>query len=63
MRPRLLVTAGPTHEPIDRVRFIGNRSSGRLGIAIAKAAADRGIPTTLLLGPVENAPYPTHPQI
>jgi phosphopantothenoylcysteine decarboxylase / phosphopantothenate---cysteine ligase len=63
MRPRLLVTAGPTHEPIDRVRFIGNRSSGRLGIAIAKAAADRGIPTTLLLGPVENAPDPTHPQI
>lgn len=54
--PRLLVTAGPTHEPIDRVRFIGNRSSGRLGTAIAVAAARRGIPTTLLLGPVESAP-------
>lgn len=60
---RLLVTAGPTHEPIDRVRFIGNRSSGRLGIAIAEAAAARGIPTTLLLGPVENPPDPPLPQV
>lgn len=60
---RLLVTAGPTHEPIDRVRFIGNRSSGRLGIAIAEAAAERGIPTTLLLGPVENPPDPPPPQV
>jgi phosphopantothenoylcysteine decarboxylase / phosphopantothenate---cysteine ligase len=50
--PRLLITAGPTYEPIDDVRFIGNRSSGRLGLAIAQAAARRGQPTTLLLGPI-----------
>lgn len=50
--PKVLVTAGPTHEPIDPVRFIGNRSSGRLGIAIAIESVRRGTPTTLLLGPV-----------
>ncbi len=49
---RLLVTAGPTHEPLDRVRFIGNRSSGRMGIALAQAGLRRGWDTTLLLGPV-----------
>ena len=49
---RLLITAGPTHEPIDAVRFLGNRSSGRLGIALAACAADRGWRVTLLLGPV-----------
>lgn len=48
---RLLITAGPTHEPIDEVRYLANRSSGRLGIALAEAAADRGWQTTLLLGP------------
>jgi phosphopantothenoylcysteine decarboxylase / phosphopantothenate---cysteine ligase len=48
---RILITAGPTHEPIDAVRFIGNRSSGRLGIALARSAAARGWQTTLLLGP------------
>jgi len=48
---RLLVTAGPTHEPIDSVRYIANRSSGRLGVAIASAAAARGWDVTLLLGP------------
>jgi len=53
--PRLLVTAGPTHEPIDEVRFLGNRSSGRLGIEIAAEAARRTWPTTLLLGPVDAA--------
>jgi phosphopantothenoylcysteine decarboxylase/phosphopantothenate--cysteine ligase len=47
----LLIAAGPTYEPIDAVRFIGNRSSGRLGIALAHAAATRHWPTTLLLGP------------
>jgi phosphopantothenoylcysteine decarboxylase/phosphopantothenate--cysteine ligase len=50
-RLRLLVTAGPTHEPIDAVRYIGNRSSGRMGIAIAEAGARRGHAVTLLLGP------------
>lgn len=48
---RLLITAGPTHEPIDEVRYIGNRSSGRLGVALADAGAGRGVETTLLLGP------------
>ncbi len=46
-----LITAGPTHEPIDAVRFIGNRSSGRMGVAIATAARDAGHRVTLLLGP------------
>jgi phosphopantothenoylcysteine decarboxylase/phosphopantothenate--cysteine ligase len=49
--PRLLITAGPTHEPIDAVRYIGNRSTGRLGIALAEAATRRGWRVTLLLGP------------
>ncbi len=49
---RLLITAGPTHEPIDAVRFIGNRSSGRLGIALAEAAASQSMSVRLLLGPV-----------
>ena len=48
---RLLVTAGPTHEPIDPVRFIGNRSSGRMGIEIAREAAARGADVRLVLGP------------
>jgi len=50
-RGRLLITAGPTHEPIDAVRFIGNRSSGRLGSALADHAARAGWAVTLLLGP------------
>lgn len=53
---RLLVTAGPTYEPIDDVRFIGNRSSGRLGIAAAEAAAKLGWRVTLLLGPTSLTP-------
>jgi phosphopantothenoylcysteine decarboxylase/phosphopantothenate--cysteine ligase len=48
---RLLITAGPTHEPIDAVRFIGNRSSGRLGSALATEAASRDWAVTLLMGP------------
>lgn len=52
----LLITAGPTHEPIDAVRYIGNRSSGRLGIALADEAARRGWTTTLLLGPTPAQP-------
>ena len=50
--PRLLVTAGPTREPIDSVRYLSNRSSGRMGIALAAAARSMGWDTTLLLGPV-----------
>ncbi|MFO0829724.1 MAG: phosphopantothenoylcysteine decarboxylase [Phycisphaerales bacterium] len=49
---RFLVTAGPTHEPIDAVRYLGNRSSGRMGVAIAEAAHARGCAVTLCLGPV-----------
>ena len=52
MSRQLLITAGPTHEPIDRVRYIANRSSGRMGIALAYAARDVGWNVTLLLGPV-----------
>ena len=49
---RIIVTAGPTHEPIDPVRFIGNRSSGLQGYAIAQAAACAGADVTLISGPV-----------
>jgi phosphopantothenoylcysteine decarboxylase/phosphopantothenate--cysteine ligase len=51
----VLVTAGPTHEPIDPVRFIANRSSGRQGFAIAAAAAAAGARVTLIAGPVDLA--------
>jgi len=48
---RIVVTAGPTYEPIDPARFIGNRSSGKMGVALAAAAQRRGASVTLLLGP------------
>ncbi|MEO0776249.1 MAG: bifunctional phosphopantothenoylcysteine decarboxylase/phosphopantothenate--cysteine ligase CoaBC, partial [Bacteroidota bacterium] len=48
---RVLITAGPTHEPIDPVRFIGNRSSGKMGLALAEEAARRGAQVDLVLGP------------
>jgi phosphopantothenoylcysteine synthetase/decarboxylase len=48
----IIVTAGPTHEPIDPVRVIANRSSGRQGFAIARAAAEAGARVTLVSGPV-----------
>lgn len=48
----MVLTAGPTHEAIDSVRFIGNRSSGRLGMALARAALETGWHVILLLGPV-----------
>lgn len=54
--PHLLITAGPTHEPIDAVRFLGNRSSGRVGSALAKAAAARGWRVRLLIGPMTTPP-------
>ncbi len=50
---RLLITAGPTHEPIDPVRYIANRSSGKQGFAIAAAAQAAGADVTLVSGPVE----------
>jgi phosphopantothenoylcysteine decarboxylase/phosphopantothenate--cysteine ligase len=48
---RIVVSAGGTHEPIDPVRFVGNRSSGKMGYAIAEAARDRGAAVTLVSGP------------
>jgi phosphopantothenoylcysteine decarboxylase/phosphopantothenate--cysteine ligase len=48
---RVLVTAGPTHEPIDPVRFVGNRSSGKMGVAIASEALARGAAVVLVVGP------------
>ena len=48
---RVVVTAGPTWEPIDPVRFVGNRSTGRMGFAVAKEAFDRGADVTLVVGP------------
>ncbi len=48
---RVLITAGPTHEPIDSVRFVGNRSSGKMGFALAAEAAARGARVMLLAGP------------
>ena len=48
---KVLITAGPTHEPIDPVRFVGNRSSGKMGIAIAEEFAARGFDVTLVKGP------------
>ena len=52
----VLVTAGPTQEPIDPVRYISNRSSGKMGYAIAEAAAHRGARVILVSGPVKIAP-------
>jgi len=48
---KVIITGGPTYEPIDPVRFVGNRSSGKMGIAIAEAAAEQGAFVTLVLGP------------
>jgi phosphopantothenoylcysteine decarboxylase/phosphopantothenate--cysteine ligase len=50
-KKRILVTAGPTYEAIDPVRFVGNRSSGKMGFALANAAAQRGAEVTLIAGP------------
>ncbi|HET8842935.1 MAG TPA: bifunctional phosphopantothenoylcysteine decarboxylase/phosphopantothenate--cysteine ligase CoaBC [Ktedonobacteraceae bacterium] len=55
---RVVVTAGGTQEPIDPVRYVGNRSSGKMGYAIASVARDRGAQVTLISGPVSlEAPY------
>ncbi len=55
---RVLVTAGPTHEPIDAVRFLGNRSSGKMGWAVAEEAHRRGAAVTLVSGPTRLADPP-----
>ncbi|MCA0211081.1 MAG: bifunctional phosphopantothenoylcysteine decarboxylase/phosphopantothenate synthase [Proteobacteria bacterium] len=57
---RILITAGPTHEPIDPVRYIANRSSGKQGFAIAAAAAEAGAEVLLVAGPVD---LPTPPGV
>src|ERR1700738_3083641 len=55
---RVVVTAGGTQEPIDPVRFVGNRSSGKMGYALATEARDRGADVILISGPVAlDAPY------
>ena len=53
---RVLVSAGPTHEDVDPVRYLGNRSSGRMGFAIAAEAARRGAEVTLVSGPTTVEP-------
>lgn len=58
---KILITAGPTYEPIDPVRYIGNRSSGKMGIALAETAAARGAIVHLILGP--SALSTQHPNI
>jgi phosphopantothenoylcysteine decarboxylase/phosphopantothenate--cysteine ligase len=51
-----LITGGPTREPIDQVRYISNRSSGRMAVALCRAAVESGHDVTLLLGPCDAAP-------
>jgi len=58
---KILLTAGPTYEAFDPVRFIGNRSSGKMGIAVAEEAAARGATVELILGPTHLSPK--HPNI
>lgn len=53
---KILITAGPTYEPIDPVRFIGNRSTGKMGIAIAESFAKQGAEVELVLGPTHLRP-------
>ncbi|MEM9304887.1 MAG: bifunctional phosphopantothenoylcysteine decarboxylase/phosphopantothenate--cysteine ligase CoaBC, partial [Pseudomonadota bacterium] len=57
---RVIVTAGPTLEPLDPVRFLGNRSSGKMGFAVAQALAEAGAQVTIVAGPVR---LPTPPGI
>lgn len=56
---RVVITAGPTREAIDPVRYISNHSSGKMGFALAQAAVEAGAKTVLIAGPV-NLPTPTH---
>lgn len=56
---KILITAGPTYESIDPVRFIGNFSSGKMGIRLAEVAASMGAEVTLVLGPANQKPDPS----
>ena len=61
---RVILTAGPTHEPLDAVRFLGNRSSGKMGFALAEVLAARGAKVTLVAGPVSlETPLRVHERI
>lgn len=62
VRPHVLVTAGPTYEALDPVRFIGNHSTGKMGYALAEAWAETGATVTLVSGPTA-LPDPTNPRI
>ena len=53
---RVLIAAGPTHEPIDPVRYIGNRSSGKMGFALARSALHLGADVTVVAGPTDQCP-------
>lgn len=59
---RVLLTAGPTYEPLDPVRFLGNRSTGKMGYALAEAFAETGAAVTLVSGPTALA-APAHPLV
>lgn len=56
MKKKILITAGPTREKLDAVRFLSNRSTGKMGYALAEAARDAGYDVTLVSGPVSLAP-------
>ena len=58
----VLITAGPTYEPLDPVRFLGNRSTGKMGYALAEAFAAAGATVALISGPT-HLPDPAHPAI
>ena len=59
----IMITAGPTHEKIDPVRFIGNYSSGKMGFALAEDCVRRGAQVTLIAGPVSAQLSPTASQL
>jgi phosphopantothenoylcysteine decarboxylase/phosphopantothenate--cysteine ligase len=59
---KIVITAGPTYEAIDPVRFIGNRSSGAMGLAIVNSCLSRGAEVFLIIGPV-NLTIPKHPNL
>jgi phosphopantothenoylcysteine decarboxylase/phosphopantothenate--cysteine ligase len=61
-KKKVLITAGPTYEAIDPVRFVGNRSSGKMGYAIANVFAQQGAEVTLISGPVSIATYASNIQ-
>ena len=60
---RAIVTLGPTHEPLDEVRFVGNRSSGRMGFEIATALRKRGCQVTTLAGPCQPTGLDSLPEV